>query len=67
MPDTVLIPALAAKGITVTYRGESATGLQSCYYCLGGPNFERQGQWVTVTTADNDATKQAAIELALSV
>lgn len=66
MPDTVLIPALALKGITVTNRNEASNGTQSAYYCLGGPNYDRRGRWVTVTTSDNDATKQTAIETALS-
>lgn len=66
MADPTLFANLAANGITVTSRVDVIGGTQSCYYCLGGPNYRREGRWVTVTTADSDGTKQTAIQSALS-
>jgi len=64
MPDSVLIPNAAAVGITITHRVDA--GNYSDYYCLGGPNYTRQGRWVKTTTADSDATKLTALQTGLA-
>lgn len=66
MPDEVLIPNAAAVGIRIQSRNDRIGGTTSAYYCIGGPLYDRRGRWVSVTTSDNDATKLAALQSALS-
>lgn len=66
MADPTLFQNAANVGITITNRGESSSGTESVYYCLGGPNYNRTGQWVKVTTANTDGQKLTAIQAALS-
>lgn len=56
-----------AVGIRIQAEAHSANAAQVCMWCLGGaaPYF-RGGRWVTLTRADNDATKLAAIQAALA-
>ena len=61
-----LVDDAAVYGIRIEKQDQSSSALAEAYYCHGGPNYSRVGRWVTVTKADNDATKLAAIQAALS-
>lgn len=66
MADPTLIANARAVGIIIDKRVDPVGGTTSDYYCQGGPNYDRRGRWVTVTTADTDGQKLTAIQTALS-